>query len=75
MFLSKQVVHMTMQLLKQHSNPSKKEFVYQYAFKDLDHLKRELFDYINWYNNIRLHSSLGYLSPVTYKFLHLKNIV
>lgn len=53
----------------------KKEFVYQYVFEDLDHLKRELFDYVNWYNNIRLHSSLGYLSPVTYKFLHLKNIV
>jgi len=33
----------------------KKEFVYQYVFEDLDHLKRELFDYVNWYNNIRLH--------------------
>lgn len=53
----------------------KKEFVYQYVFEDLDHLKRELFDYVNWYNNIRLHSSLGYMSPTTYKFLHHKNIV
>jgi len=53
----------------------KKEFVYQYIFSDLDHLKRELFDYVNWYNNIRLHSSLGYMSPITYKYLHLKNIV
>jgi len=53
----------------------KKEFVYQYIFRDLDHLKRELFDYVNWYNNIRLHSSLGYLSPSTYKYLHLKKIV
>ncbi|MCH4891314.1 IS3 family transposase [Acidaminobacter sp. JC074] len=53
----------------------KKEFVYQYVFEDLNQLKRELFDYVNWYNNIRLHSSLGYLSPTTYKFLHLKKTV
>lgn len=53
----------------------KKEFVYQYVFEDLDQLKCELFDYVNWFNNIRLHSSLGYLPPTAYKFLHLKNIV
>lgn len=53
----------------------KKEFVYQYGFDKFNHLKLELFDYVNWYNNIRLHSSLGYLPPATYKFLHLKNIV
>lgn len=53
----------------------KKEFVYQYTFDNLDHLKLELFDYVNWFNNIRLHSSLGYLPPTTYKFLHLKKVV
>lgn len=35
----------------------------------LDQLSLELFDYINWYNNIRAHSTLGYLSPVAYKNL------
>ncbi|WP_422397456.1 IS3 family transposase [Spiroplasma endosymbiont of Panzeria rudis] len=27
----------------------------------------ELFDYINWYNNIRIHSTLNYLTPVNYQ--------
>lgn len=53
----------------------KKEFVYQHVFENLEHLKRELFDYVNWYNNIRLHSSLGYLPPAKFKSLNLKNIV
>ena len=34
----------------------------------------ELFDYVNWYNNIRLHSSLGYVSPVAYKNSNLKKM-
>ena len=53
----------------------KKEFVYPNVFESLDQLKLELFDYVNWYNNKRLHSSLGYLPPATYKFLHLKKVV
>jgi len=27
----------------------------------------ELADYINWYNNHRLHGSLNYLTPMEYK--------
>jgi transposase InsO family protein len=53
----------------------KKEFVYQKTFESLDRLKRELFDFVNWYNNHRLHSSLGYMSPVDYKYLQLKKVV
>ncbi|WP_422397463.1 IS3 family transposase [Spiroplasma endosymbiont of Panzeria rudis] len=26
-----------------------------------------IFDYINWYNNIRIHSTLNYLTPVNYQ--------
>lgn len=51
------------------------EFVYQNVFESLDQLQVELSDYVNWFNNIRLHSSLGYMSPNAYKLLHLKNIV
>lgn len=36
-------------------------------FKNIDEVKREIFKYINWYNRERLHSSLGYLSPMEYK--------
>ena len=53
----------------------KVEFVYPQVFDSLDQLKLELFDYVNWYNNIRLHSALGYLSPIAYKFSHLKKVV
>lgn len=52
-----------------------KEFIYQETFDSIDHLKMELFDYVNWYNNHRLHSSLGYMTPADYKYLHLKKIV
>lgn len=53
----------------------KVEFVYPNVFESLNELKLELFDYVNWYNNIRLHSSLGYLPPSVYKFSHLKKVV
>ena len=35
-------------------------------FDDLEEAKREIFKYIEWYNRERLHSSLGYLSPLDY---------
>lgn len=53
----------------------KREFVYQEVFESIDRLKLELSDYVNWYNKQRLHSSLGYMSPVDYKYLHLKKVV
>lgn len=36
-------------------------------FESSSQLKTELFDYINWYNKIRIHGSLNYLSPVEYR--------
>lgn len=53
----------------------KTEFIYQTAFQSLEELKLELADYINWYNNVRIHSSLGYLTPVEYKSLDLRKVV
>ncbi len=47
----------------------KTEFVMGKNFKNLDELRRSLFDYVNWFNNDRIHGSLGYLSPVEYKKL------
>ena len=37
------------------------------CFNNLAEAKKEIFSYINWYNFERLHSSLGYLSPVEYR--------
>jgi putative transposase len=36
------------------------------CFDNLAEAKKMIFEYINWYNRERLHSSLGYLSPVDY---------
>lgn len=45
----------------------KTEFAFNRIFKNLDELKLELFNYVNWFNNIRIHGSLGYLTPVAYR--------
>lgn len=45
----------------------KTEFINDEKFATLDELKFKLFDYINWYNNFRIHGSLGYLTPVKYR--------
>lgn len=49
----------------------KTEFAFNKIFTSLDELELELFDYVNWYNNHRIHGSLGYLTPV--KFRKLKS--
>jgi len=41
----------------------KTESFYQRKFEDLGHIKKECMSYIYFYNNERLHSSLGYMSP------------
>ena len=48
----------------------KAEFVSGSRFDSLDQLQMELADYVHWFNNIRLHGTLGYLSPVEFKSLH-----
>lgn len=45
----------------------KAEFVHGRNFDSLERLRLELGDYINWFNNFRIHSSLGYLSPSEFK--------
>ena len=36
-------------------------------FNTLEQLKTELFEHVWWYNNTRLHSSLGYMCPFDYR--------
>jgi transposase InsO family protein len=45
----------------------KTEFAYNRIFNSFEELELELFDYVNWYNNIRIHGSLNYLTPNQYK--------
>lgn len=49
----------------------KTEFAFNRIFNNFEELESELFDYVNWYNNIRIHSSLNYLTPAEYKKLSL----
>ena len=53
----------------------KTELINGMHFPTLAKLALELFDYVNWYNNKRSHSSLSYLSPIAYRNLALKKIV
>lgn len=52
-------------------NIIKTEFVFGESFSSLDELEFKFFDYVNWYNNKRIHGSLGYLSPVDYKLKYI----
>ena len=47
----------------------KTEFAFNRRFESFEELERELFDYVNWYNNIRIHGSLDYKTPVQYRLL------
>ena len=67
------------------------EFVNNQRFETKEQLGYEFADYVNgapgsersepssvareWYNNHRIHSSLGYLSPVEYRENTLKKVV
>lgn len=53
----------------------KTEFVKGRIFSSLEELHRELADYVNWFNNHRIHSALGYQTPSEYRRNHLKKSV
>ena len=50
-------------------NIVKTEFAFGEVFADLDELEMKWFDYVNWYNNVRIHGSLGYLTPAKFESL------
>ncbi len=45
----------------------KAEFVYREAFGTTRELQAKLADYVHWYNNFRIHSTLGYMTPVEFR--------
>ena len=44
-----------------------RELVRGRAFPSEDRLRTELFDWVNWYNDCRLHSTLGYMTPAGFR--------
>jgi putative transposase len=53
----------------------KTEFVKGKYFESLEQLTVELTDYVHWFNHIRIHGTIDYLSPIEYKTRHLKKTV
>lgn len=53
----------------------KTEFINNSIFSTLNELEVELADYINWFNNHRIHSTLGYLTPTEFLKNKLKKTV
>ena len=53
----------------------KTEFVRFRRFETLEHLHTELMAYVYWFNNKRIHGTLGYMSPVEFKQSLLGKIV
>ncbi|MGJ9384157.1 IS3 family transposase [Salipaludibacillus sp. CF4.18] len=49
----------------------KTEFVRGAVFANQHELDLELFDYVHWFNHIRIHGSLDYLTPTEYKLINL----
>ncbi len=49
----------------------KTEFTNAAHFNCLEQLELELNDYVNWFNNIRIHGTLGYKSPVEFRLMTL----
>ena len=45
----------------------KAEFVYRETFSTTRELQAKLSDYVHWYNNFRLHSTLAYMVPVEFR--------
>jgi len=45
----------------------KTEFAFNKIFNSFEELEYLLFDYVNWYNNKRIHGSLDYLTPMEYR--------
>ena len=45
----------------------KAEFAYRESFANARELQVKLSDYVHWHNNFRIHSTLGYMSPVEFR--------
>ncbi len=50
----------------------KEECVWQHLFQDFEHARREIREWIRWYNEERPHQSLSYLSPTEYRAQQLQ---
>ena len=52
----------------------KTEFIRNWVFENLHQLQIDLADYVNWFNQHRIHSSLDYQTPVEFRRNTLKKL-
>lgn len=45
----------------------KAEFAYREHFDTIEVLQTKLSEYVYWFNNVRIHSTLGYMTPVEFR--------
>jgi transposase InsO family protein len=45
----------------------KSEHLYIQTFSSIEHFKSELITYLDWYNNERIKSTLGYVTPIDFR--------
>ena len=49
----------------------KKEYIYRKSYATIEEIDRDVFRYIElFYNEKRMHSILGYMSPVEYRLIN-----
>lgn len=53
----------------------KTEFVNNNNFETEEQLALDIFEYVNWYNNFRIHNLLNYLTPIKFKENVRKKVV
>ena len=41
--------------------------IYRRSYSSIDELRHEVNSYVQWYNNERMHSALGYMSPIEFR--------
>ena len=57
--------------IRQSMSRAKKECVYLKQYSTIEEVKKDIFEYIElFYNRKRMHSYLGYMSPVEYRLAH-----
>ena len=50
----------------------KRETDYQEVFETIKEARMAVFSWLNWYNNKRIHSTIGYMTPAEFEMLEPK---